>query len=640
VLQERLGYDLVRDVQVLTPTHRGPLGTVELNIELQRLLQKKLFGFDVPDVEHGHRPRLYPGDKVIQTKNDYELGVMNGAMGIVADVAPRNESVTVRFEDQEVKYSSADMQELSLAHAVSIHKCVSGDTLIATCDGLRPIRELAHGLSAGEFRCDVLPVAGRSGWAATDQVYAGGVQPTLRITTRAGFTLEGSHRHPVLVATPEGHYLWRRLPELREGDVVVLRRGVGAGTGYVSTHAFLPTRVVQPRLGRIPPCINEELGWLLGTLVGDGSQSDLDDGRVELAKGDTGFVLRVAEAAERLLGVKPTIRRKRSVLPSFYFHGRLVREFLAWAGLDYATASTKVVPWVIFRSPASVQRSFLRGLFDTDGGVNHLVNFTTTSAQLAFEVQQLLLNNKVLSKRYPLNGSVRGRSAAYRIEITGDEQRVFRDSIGFTHPAKRRRLENLRAGKEAAWAKSNWGSVPHGRRLATALRDEMQRHGMWSRYAELVGPLLSRIANGKVRLSIWHSKYIAAMVPGLAQIGPAGAEIARIVTDGLFFDPVVSIEPGEAEVFDVHVPEGHAFIGNGFINHNSQGSEFPCAVVIAHKSHSFMHHRNLLYTAVTRAKESVILLGDRWGIENCAAKRQVDRRNTFLSFLLTPEARP
>ena len=43
--------------------------------------------------------------------------------------------------------------------------------------------------------------------------------------------------------------------------------------------------------------------------------------------------------------------------------------------------------------------------------------------------------------------------------------------------------------------------------------------------------------------------------------------------------------------------------------HKVQGSEFPCAVVIAHKSHSFMHHRNLLYTAVTRAKESVIILG-------------------------------
>ena len=73
--------------------------------------------------------------------------------------------------------------------------------------------------------------------------------------------------------------------------------------------------------------------------------------------------------------------------------------------------------------------------------------------------------------------------------------------------------------------------------------------------------------------------------------------------------------------------------------HKVQGSEFPCAVVIAHKSHSFMHHRNLLYTAVTRATDSVILLGDRWGIDNCAAKRQVDRRNTFLSFLLHSETR-
>ena len=68
--------------------------------------------------------------------------------------------------------------------------------------------------------------------------------------------------------------------------------------------------------------------------------------------------------------------------------------------------------------------------------------------------------------------------------------------------------------------------------------------------------------------------------------------------------------------------------------HKVQGSEFPCAIVIAHRSHSFMHHRNLFYTAVTRAKESVIILGDRWGIDNCAKKRQVDRRNTFLSFLL------
>ena len=61
VLQERLGYDLIRDVQVLTPTHKGPLGTVELNIELQRLLQQKLFGVDVPDRRGWPPPRLISG---------------------------------------------------------------------------------------------------------------------------------------------------------------------------------------------------------------------------------------------------------------------------------------------------------------------------------------------------------------------------------------------------------------------------------------------------------------------------------------------------------------------------------------------------------------------------------------------------
>lgn len=123
VLKERLGYDLIRDVQVLTPTHKGPLGTVELNIELQRLLQRKLYGFEPPDVEPGHRPRFYAGDKVIQTKNDYELGVMNGAMGIVID-AEAGGGLTINFDGMpvEIGKDSDALGNLQLGYATSIHK--------------------------------------------------------------------------------------------------------------------------------------------------------------------------------------------------------------------------------------------------------------------------------------------------------------------------------------------------------------------------------------------------------------------------------------------------------------------------------------------------------------------------------------
>jgi exodeoxyribonuclease V alpha subunit len=123
VLQERLNYDLLRDVQVLTPIHKGPLGTVELNIELQRLLQRKLNGVSVADVEPGRRPRLYAGDKVIQTKNDYDLDVMNGSMGIVGMVGSDG-GLVVDFDGRAVEIAAdADaVGNVQLAYATSIHK--------------------------------------------------------------------------------------------------------------------------------------------------------------------------------------------------------------------------------------------------------------------------------------------------------------------------------------------------------------------------------------------------------------------------------------------------------------------------------------------------------------------------------------
>ncbi len=123
VLSNRLGYDLIRDVQVLTPTHKGPLGTAELNVALQQLLQKRLYGLNVPPVDPNRRPPLYAGDKVIQTKNDYELGVMNGAMGVVLEVRSDG-SLSIDFDGRpvEIDAGSDAIGNIHLAYATSIHK--------------------------------------------------------------------------------------------------------------------------------------------------------------------------------------------------------------------------------------------------------------------------------------------------------------------------------------------------------------------------------------------------------------------------------------------------------------------------------------------------------------------------------------
>lgn len=123
VLEERLGFDIIKDVQVLTPTHKGPLGTQELNIRLQQLIQRKLWDQYVMPPQPGKRPKLMAHDKVIQTRNNYTTGVMNGAVGIVADVDDDG-SITIDFEGTHVQFKkgSPELLNIQLAYALTIHK--------------------------------------------------------------------------------------------------------------------------------------------------------------------------------------------------------------------------------------------------------------------------------------------------------------------------------------------------------------------------------------------------------------------------------------------------------------------------------------------------------------------------------------
>jgi exodeoxyribonuclease V alpha subunit len=115
------GFDIVRDVQVLTPTHKGPIGTRELNIALQAVIQKHAYGVFVPPTPPNRRPSLLLHDKVIQTRNNYDLGVMNGAIGIVTQA---DGDVVVDFDGVPMTYErgSQDLQDVQLAYALTVHK--------------------------------------------------------------------------------------------------------------------------------------------------------------------------------------------------------------------------------------------------------------------------------------------------------------------------------------------------------------------------------------------------------------------------------------------------------------------------------------------------------------------------------------
>jgi exodeoxyribonuclease V alpha subunit len=115
----KFGLDSIRDVQVLCPMNRGSLGIRELNVRLQNELNPARAG--EPMVEKfGWQFRSR--DKVIQTENDYDKDVFNGDIGQILKIDPVEREVTIRFDQREVIYDYGELDEISLAYAITIHK--------------------------------------------------------------------------------------------------------------------------------------------------------------------------------------------------------------------------------------------------------------------------------------------------------------------------------------------------------------------------------------------------------------------------------------------------------------------------------------------------------------------------------------
>ena len=114
------GYDPMRDVQILSPMNRGPLGTSALNEELQALLNpmESPMGEQLETAKQVFRP----GDKVIQTVNNYDLNVFNGDIGYIEHAGFDGGQLLVNFVDRKIMYTKEDAYHLKLAYAITIHK--------------------------------------------------------------------------------------------------------------------------------------------------------------------------------------------------------------------------------------------------------------------------------------------------------------------------------------------------------------------------------------------------------------------------------------------------------------------------------------------------------------------------------------
>jgi len=109
-------FDRINDVQVLSPMHKGIVGTTNLNDQLQKSLNPAK-----ESIVYGTK-NFHMRDKVMQIRNNYDKNVFNGDIGQISDIFSDTQELVIEFDGRNVRYDFSELDEIVLAYAVSVHK--------------------------------------------------------------------------------------------------------------------------------------------------------------------------------------------------------------------------------------------------------------------------------------------------------------------------------------------------------------------------------------------------------------------------------------------------------------------------------------------------------------------------------------
>jgi len=439
-------------------------------------------------------------------------------------------------------------------------KCVTGDTLVFTENGLAYLRDLMPpDAPEGEFTPLNCRVQAHTQARRATHFYRGGRQATLRIKTRLGFELEGTPEHRVWVRCSDGMEDWKRLAELQVGDTVAIGTQIDLWGCQTMLDIELPPSAHRlTKHYTLPREMSEDLAYLMGLLIGDGTLTYRE--AVYLSTADAFIAEEFVRIMYDLFGYAVKCKRNGK---DYFVSSLQIRRFLEALGLGYDSASEKYVPAAILKSPKKYVTAFLQGLFDTDGYANKKGNvfYTTTSKRLAREIQLLLLNLGIVAGVRPKKTLSK---TAYDVSIYGIDAIRFYEHVGFRLPRKQERsrlLSDIRM--------PNVGGIPHLQNLLEAIQARIV--AKWDKPIALkrnksVESIFYTYLPGKRNIS--YAK-MAELIAYCHQNGVDCYELETLYTQHYFYEPVVLIEPGEVEVYDLSVEREHAYIAGGLVSHNS-----------------------------------------------------------------------
>ena len=457
-----------------------------------------------------------------------------------------------------VRMMAAVQPELSGA----ISKCVTGDTLVASSDGLIRIGSLHQGEAEDTFREEWLVISSLDGDRKTDAFYYGGTRPVRRVTLRSGHKITGTLPHPLLVAG-SGGLVWKTLGEIEAGDAVAIQYGAEK---WSTTPQSLRGIAVSSPYGNqktvtLPAEMTTELAFLLGAYASEG-HTTRSNWTITITNSVPAVLNRVREAWLTVFGLPARITDQPGKCAGVVVSSKAVVEFMNALGCG-TRSSDKRIPDAVLHSPREMVLAFLQGLaldaYVTTGGSSKWA-ICLDSAPLLDDLQAVMTNLGVLHSRVTKHNKEYDKTYD-EVYASGMQGQLMASLVPFLEPDKAEKAaEYLRKDCSAGTA-----DVVPG----------------------ITGPELYKMipadSHGTNQTRSWRNDFRFLCDPRTQQITRRTLErvftlpgvefpswLREVIEGNLHFSPVASVaDAGEAEVFDLSVPGTHAFVANGIVNHNT-----------------------------------------------------------------------
>ncbi len=447
--------------------------------------------------------------------------------------------------------------------SAAMRYCISGDSRIITEKGLQKITDVPHH-SAVSLK--VLSANNKVNRAV--EWFDSGHHPTKTIKTHRGFDLCGSYNHPVLIwgriSGQKLGFKWKLLTQIKRGDYAVISR---SGKLYPTKDPGLKNYDPKPRHRQIrhklPKIMNEDLAFVMGALVAEGSICDKhigfcnnDSEFIEIFK--TRFKKAFPDCRLHEFVRKPAGYTKQKY-SSLEIHSTYVTDFLKNIGLAPSRSNVRTVPEIIFSASKKSVAAFLKGYAEGDGGVflpsskrSLGITFISASEQLMKELQQLLI-------RFGIDCSYRFQKSRniYKLFINShDNLNAFKEQISFATRRKNRKLMQVCKKNKNGRVMSKTDYIPY---LASHIPKGSR---YWGHKEWLNKHNLDRYT--KIR-SLWRRlRHI---------LTKEDRQLYKILRDNNYiFDKVISVKnSGIKKVYSIKVNSPcHSFVSNGFISHNTE----------------------------------------------------------------------